>query len=80
MPIKVRCTIPRVCMFHLVDIVQRIKAVESPPCRPDIPEGTTGSDESRVVDLLTRCWDENQEHRPSFVDVLKTMLGMNRGR
>ena len=62
------------------DIVGRVKAVESPPYRPDIPGNASSIGESGVVDLMKRCWGESPEQRPSFDDVLKTLDRSGRAR
>ncbi|KAI0237466.1 hypothetical protein LSAT2_012004 [Lamellibrachia satsuma] len=62
------------------DVIRRVLAAETPPYRPDFPDDITNIGESCVVELMVRCWNENPEYRPSFDDILKTLLKMHRGR
>ena len=67
-------------MHTFAAIIKRVLAAESPPYRPDIPDNITNIGESCVVELMVRCWHESPEARPSFDDILKTLLRMHRGR
>ncbi|KAI0235252.1 Atrial natriuretic peptide receptor 1, partial [Lamellibrachia satsuma] len=62
------------------DVIRRVLAAETPPYRPDFPDDITNIGESCVVELMVRCWNESPEYRPSFDDILKTLLRMHRGR
>ena len=69
-------------MPHLMvysDIVDRVRKGLSPPYRPvlqDTPEDTPPS----IVTMMTECWEEDPNQRPSFNDCLKKIKNTTKGQ
>ncbi|XP_061187794.1 atrial natriuretic peptide receptor 1-like, partial [Saccostrea echinata] len=59
-----------------VDVVQRIKNVENPPFRPQLNDRY--SDKLNI--LMTECWSENPDERPTFDVIMKKFRTIFRGR
>lgn len=55
------------CIDLCLDVVQRVKNVESPPFRPEINDTYSESLEL----LMTECWSEKPEDRPNFDMIMK---------
>lgn len=65
------------CLVVLIEVLAKVRTNSEPPFRPKLP---TCSKESPMVTVMTSCWSEAPEERPSFDDVKKEIKRMNRGR
>ncbi|RZF32953.1 hypothetical protein LSTR_LSTR000823 [Laodelphax striatellus] len=57
-------------IFTIQQILDRIKANDNPPFRPDV----SGRDcPNELLELMERCWPNNPEERPSF-EVIRSVI------
>eukprot|EP00794_Sanderia_malayensis_P009713 gene9713-10700_t len=55
-------------------IISKVKVNSIPPYRPEIPEESDVPAE--FFKLMTRCWDDFEEKRPTFKEVLKNLRAL----
>ena len=60
----------------LIDIVDRVRAGESPPYRPVMPESDCEKME-QMKELAEDCWTEDPEQRPSIETVVVRIRKIN---
>ncbi len=60
------------------EIIEKVKAAQSPPYRPSTKEG--GNVDQLALDLMSRCWQEDPECRPSLAEVKDTLKALNKGK
>ncbi len=56
-------------------IVQKVKKREKPPYRPTIP---TDACNQKWTELIQKCWSEDPDQRPNFVDILYSINSIHR--
>lgn len=59
------------------EIIQRVKAVESPPFRPKVPSNAA---DRKILDLMRMCWEEIPMFRPNFATIVSVLKQANNGR
>ncbi len=59
------------------EIVRRVSTVEEPPFRPTVPERMC---ESQWLEIMTECWLEQPELRPTFGRIKLDLKKINGGR
>ena len=64
---------------HPLDIIGQVKRQQDPPFRPELPD-LTDDTHPDVPGLISRCWAEDPEERPSFTDISSKLKEMNEGR
>ena len=60
-------------------IVDKVSATEPPVYRPSLPLDEFGIYPD-LVTTMKLCWDEQPQERPSFDDVMKTLIHINHGK
>ncbi|ELU15764.1 hypothetical protein CAPTEDRAFT_103534 [Capitella teleta] len=61
------------------DVIDNLKEIRTTPFRPDLPLSSRQSDVA-LVDLITSCWDEHPEARPSASAIKQAVLKVNHGK
>lgn len=64
-------------VFLSSEIIQRVKAVESPPFRPKVPSNAA---DRKILDLMRMCWEEIPMFRPNFATIVSVLKQANNGR
>ncbi|XP_031572375.1 atrial natriuretic peptide receptor 1-like [Actinia tenebrosa] len=59
------------------EIIHHVKKGLKPHCRPNIPPDSAPG---TFRELMTMCWDETPERRPTFSGVLKILKKINKGK
>lgn len=68
-------------IYAFAEIIARVKAVEDPPYRPEIPKETgLEASQNNFIKLMTECWDEDPDKRPDIDKVRKELRKLNKGR
>lgn len=60
------------------DLVGRIRNGETPPFRPKLPDDINV--DTRLIQLMASCWDEDPSRRPSISSVKSTFFNITKGR
>ena len=63
-------------IFSPTEIVELVKKQEKEPFRPTF-DADTPDTEPGMFRLMTSCWEEDPDERPSFSDVIKTIVKIN---
>jgi len=66
-------------LYCVLVLIQKIKAGQSPYCRPEVKDGDNEMHPS-ILTLMKHCWAEDQSQRPSFDEVGKTLRNINKGK
>ena len=61
------------------EIIEFVKQQRTTPFRPTF-DADTPDTEPGMFRLMTSCWEEDPDERPSFSDVIKTIVKINGGR
>ncbi len=64
-------------MENIPEIVAKLRRCSEPPFRPELP---TETEETQMVKVMTKCWSETPEARPSFDEINKAIREMNKGK
>ena len=62
-----------------LDLLAKIKEPLHEICRP-LVEGRQSEADKTMISLMMECWSEFSADRPSFDDIARTILFMNKGR
>ncbi len=65
-------------VFDFTDIIEKVKRGSDPPFRPNITD--TGSVNPVVLKLMSACWGEDPEDRPSLDDIKASLKSLNKGK
>ena len=63
-----------------LETIEIIKEVRDPPCRPEIPKDEGETEIAGLVSLMSDCWAENPDRRPSFEEIKKRLSVINKGK
>ena len=66
--------------LRFAEVLNKVRAIQTPPFRPQIPEGDSTKNHLDVVTLMKDCWTEKPELRPTFDDVKKRLRQINKGK
>ena len=69
-----------VCWLNDAVIVERIKSTHAPFYRPPLPEEESVGVHPDILTLMKQCWTEEPAERPSFVEVIKILKAINKGK
>ena len=61
-------------------IVERVKDTRSPFYRPPFPHKESEGVHPGILTLMKQCWAEEPSDRPSFNEIDKTLLTINKGK
>ena len=77
--IFLRC-IERVA-FGVVEILKRVRSRDygAPPFRPSFDVNTPDTDLD-LFELMKSCWDETPAQRPTFKNIIKSIIKINNGK
>jgi len=56
--------------FNDPEIIQRVKAHDDPPFRPQV---STEEVRAEIVHLMCECWSEDHEERPHFLRIVERL-------
>ncbi len=62
---------------HPSEIVERIIEDSKAPYRPCVTDAGVSTD---LIELMTACWNDDPEKRPSFRVIREDFRGLNKGR
>jgi hypothetical protein len=66
-------------LFLLSVIIDKLRAVQSPPYRP-AQTSETNDLHPVLQTLMQQCWAEQPSDRPSFDEINKVIRGINKGK
>jgi len=61
-------------------IVEKIKDTRAPFYRPALPVEESAGVHPGILILMKECWAEEPSERPSFHEVTKTLMTINKGK
>lgn len=64
--------------LKIADIVNRVRNGESIPFRPVLPEQTEAGPE--LLTLIKKCWSEDLEERPTYMQIRSKLKKLSKGK